>query len=78
VLTGMGADGRNGAGEIRAAGGTVIVQDQATSVVWGMPGAISQAGFADEILPLDRIPEAITRHLCGATARPATTSGGVR
>jgi two-component system, chemotaxis family, protein-glutamate methylesterase/glutaminase len=78
VLTGMGADGRNGAGEIRAAGGTVIVQDQATSVVWGMPGAISQAGFADEILPLDRIPEAIARHLSGATARPATFSGGVR
>jgi two-component system, chemotaxis family, protein-glutamate methylesterase/glutaminase len=43
-----------------------------------MPGAISQAGFADEILPLDRIPEAIARHLSGATARPATFSGGVR
>ena len=64
VLTGMGSDGRNGAGEIRAAGGTVIVQDQATSVVWGMPGAISQAGLADEVLPLDRIAEAIDRHLC--------------
>jgi hypothetical protein len=70
VLTGMGSDGRNGAGEIRAAGGTVVVQDQATSVVWGMPGAIAQAGLADEILPLDRIPEAITRHLAGSpTAR---------
>src|ERR671916_2441498 len=53
-LTGMGADGRNGAGEVRAAGGTVLVQDQNTSVVWGMPGAISQAGYADEVLPLDR------------------------
>jgi two-component system chemotaxis response regulator CheB len=78
VLTGMGADGRNGAGEVRAAGGTVIVQDQASSVVWGMPGAVSQAGFADEILPLDRIPEAIARHLSGVVARPATLSGGVR
>jgi two-component system chemotaxis response regulator CheB len=80
VLTGMGSDGRNGAGEIRAAGGTVVVQDQATSVVWGMPGAIAQAGFADEVLPLDRIPEAIARHLAGITpARPgAVLSGGAR
>jgi two-component system chemotaxis response regulator CheB len=80
VLTGMGADGRNGAGEIRAAGGTVVVQDQATSVVWGMPGAIAQAGFADEVLPLDRIPEAIARHLAGIPpARPgAVLSGGAR
>jgi two-component system chemotaxis response regulator CheB len=80
VLTGMGSDGRNGAGEIRAAGGTVLVQDQATSVVWGMPGAISQAGFADEILPLERMPEAITRHLAGiGAARPAVTlTGGIR
>jgi two-component system chemotaxis response regulator CheB len=74
VLTGMGADGRNGAAEIRAAGGTVLVQDQATSVVWGMPGAIAQAGLADEILPLDRVAEAITRHLAGISpARAAAT-----
>ncbi|RBY96900.1 chemotaxis response regulator protein-glutamate methylesterase [Blastococcus sp. TF02-8] len=66
VLTGMGADGRNGCGEIRNAGGTVVVQDQATSVVWGMPGAVAQAGYADEVLPLDRIAEAIQRHLSGA------------
>ncbi|WP_040338829.1 protein-glutamate methylesterase/protein-glutamine glutaminase [Candidatus Blastococcus massiliensis] len=79
VLTGMGSDGRNGAGEIRAAGGTVIVQDQNTSVVWGMPGAISQAGYADEVLPLDRIPDAITRHLAGVPgARTATAAGAPR
>lgn len=79
VLTGMGSDGRNGAGEIRAAGGTVLVQDQGTSVVWGMPGAISQAGYADEVLPLDRIPEAISRHLSGvAGTRPAATAGSTR
>jgi two-component system chemotaxis response regulator CheB len=65
VLTGMGSDGRIGAGEIRDAGGTVIVQDQASSVVWGMPGAVASAGFADEILPLARIGEAIHRHLSG-------------
>jgi two-component system chemotaxis response regulator CheB len=84
VLTGMGADGRNGAGEIRAGGGTVIVQDQASSVVWGMPGAVSQAGFADEVLPLERIPEAIVRHLAGvrpgaSAGRPGTVlTGGTR
>jgi two-component system chemotaxis response regulator CheB len=55
----------------------VIVQDQNTSVVWGMPGAVSQAGYADEVLPLDRIPEAITRHLAGVPgARPAVTAAG--
>jgi two-component system chemotaxis response regulator CheB len=80
VLTGMGADGRNGAGEVRAAGGTVVVQDQASSVVWGMPGAIAQAGFADEVLPLDRIAETINRHLAGVTPAPAGSalSGGAR
>ena len=85
VLTGMGSDGRNGAGEIRAGGGTVIVQDQASSVVWGMPGAVSQAGFADEVLPLERIPEAIARHLAGVVpggpaghTRAVLTGGGAR
>jgi two-component system chemotaxis response regulator CheB len=79
VLTGMGADGRNGAGEIRAGGGTVLAQDQATSVVWGMPGAVSQAGFADEVLPLDRMAEAIQRHLAAVPGRgPAVLSGGIR
>ncbi|MGY1840299.1 MULTISPECIES: protein-glutamate methylesterase/protein-glutamine glutaminase [unclassified Modestobacter] len=83
VLTGMGSDGRIGAGQIREAGGTVIAQDQATSVVWGMPGAVTQAGFADEVLPLSRVAEAITRLLphprpFGGTVRPLTTSGGTR
>jgi two-component system chemotaxis response regulator CheB len=77
VLTGMGSDGRNGAGEIRNAGGTVLVQDQTTSVVWGMPGAVAQAGLADEVLPLDRIAEAIHRHLAGV-APLAPAAGGAR
>jgi two-component system chemotaxis response regulator CheB len=63
VLTGMGSDGRIGAGQIREAGGTVIAQDQATSVVWGMPGAVAQAGHADEVVPLGHVAEAITRFL---------------
>jgi two-component system chemotaxis response regulator CheB len=80
VLTGMGSDGRNGAAEIRSAGGTVVVQDQATSVVWGMPGAIAQAGLADEILPLDRIADSINRHLAGVAAAQtgAILAGGLR
>ncbi|WP_100499554.1 protein-glutamate methylesterase/protein-glutamine glutaminase [Geodermatophilus chilensis] len=75
VLTGMGADGRIGAGRIRETGGAVVVQDQATSVVWGMPGAVATAGYADEVLPLDRVAEAITRRITGPKApvgRPAT------
>ena len=71
VLTGMGSDGRIGTGQIREAGGTVVAQDQATSVVWGMPGAVTQAGHADEVLPLGRIAEAITRLL--PTVRPTLT-----
>jgi two-component system chemotaxis response regulator CheB len=52
VLTGMGEDGLNGSQEITRAGGRVIVQDEATSVVWEMPGRIAQAGIADGILPI--------------------------
>jgi two-component system chemotaxis response regulator CheB len=80
VLTGKGSDGRLGAGAIRDAGGTVLTQDQATSVVWGMPGAVTQAGLADEVLPLDRVAEAIGRHLSGLTSvhTAAATVGGRR
>ncbi|MGY1744730.1 protein-glutamate methylesterase/protein-glutamine glutaminase [Blastococcus sp. SYSU D00695] len=83
VLTGMGSDGRAGASRIREAGGSVVVQDQATSVVWGMPGAVASAGLADEILPLDRIAETIVRRLNGPASGPvpsrvALATGGVR
>ena len=53
ILTGMGSDGLVGARAIRIAGGTILAQDAATSIVWGMPGAVSNAGLADRILPLD-------------------------
>ncbi|WP_148204594.1 protein-glutamate methylesterase/protein-glutamine glutaminase [Acidothermus cellulolyticus] len=61
VLTGMGRDGLKGAERIHAAGGQIIVQDEATSVVWGMPGAIAAAGLASAVLPLPQIADALRR-----------------
>ncbi len=55
VLTGMGRDGALGATTIRNAGGEMFAQDEATSVVWGMPGAVVGAGQADRVLPLDQM-----------------------
>lgn len=63
VLTGMGQDGMRGAERIRESGGQVVVQDQASSVVWGMPGAVAQAGLADAIVPLDAIAQEVMRRL---------------
>jgi two-component system chemotaxis response regulator CheB len=61
VLTGMGQDGLRGCELIRTAGGQIVVQDEATSVVWGMPGAIATAGLADQVAPIDQIADAIVR-----------------
>ncbi len=61
VLTGMGCDGLAGARIIRAQGGSVFAQDQATSTVWGMPGAVTQAGLAHKVLPLAAIAPEILR-----------------
>ncbi len=55
VLTGMGSDGAKGGAEIVAAGGSVIAQDEETSVVWGMPGATAQSGICSAVLPLQDI-----------------------
>jgi len=55
ILTGMGQDGLKGCQEVTAAGGVVIGQDEASSVVWGMPGAVAQAGLCSAILPLKEI-----------------------
>jgi two-component system chemotaxis response regulator CheB len=73
VLTGMGRDGASGAEHIRAAGGRIIVQDEASSVVWGMPGAIVAAGLANDILPLDQIAATLL-----AAVGPARRSGPSR
>jgi two-component system chemotaxis response regulator CheB len=61
VLTGMGSDGLHGSRIIREQGGSVLAQDQATSIVWGMPGAVAQAGLAQKILPLDAIAPEVLR-----------------
>ncbi len=61
ILTGMGHDGRGGAEALVEAGGTVIAQDEATSVVWGMPGAVARAGLCTAVLPLDEIAPWIER-----------------
>ena len=65
VLTGMGHDGAAGAKRIADGGGSVIAQDEESSVVWGMPGAVAQAGAAAEILALDQIGGKIMRILGG-------------
>jgi len=59
VLTGMGHDGLRGAEDIIRSNGVVLVQDEATSVIWGMPGAIAQADLAEKVLPLEAIPDEI-------------------
>ena len=61
VLTGMGQDGLAGCERVHAAGGGVIVQDEATSVVWGMPGAVARAGLASDVVPLARIGDELVR-----------------
>ncbi|HTV58355.1 MAG TPA: chemotaxis response regulator protein-glutamate methylesterase [Verrucomicrobiae bacterium] len=63
VLTGMGSDGLHGCEAIHEAGGRIFVQDEASSVVWGMPGAVANAGIADKILPLDEISGEICRYV---------------
>jgi two-component system, chemotaxis family, protein-glutamate methylesterase/glutaminase len=61
ILTGMGHDGLEGCKKLKALGGQVIAQDETTSVVWGMPGAVTQAGICNEVLPLNEIGAVIKR-----------------
>jgi two-component system chemotaxis response regulator CheB len=67
ILTGMGRDGTAGLGAVRRAGGYIIAQDEATSVVWGMPGSAVEAGLPDDVLPLSAIAPAVA-----AVAAPQT------
>lgn len=71
ILTGMGCDGLAGAREVRRAGGVVLAQDEHTSVVWGMPGAVVRAGLATLVAP----PAELGRWIAG---RIPAVAGGVR
>jgi len=66
----MGEDGRRGSEEINRAGGRVVVQDEASSVVWEMAGRVARAGLADAVLPL----HALAGELVRRTGRPSTTA----
>lgn len=70
VLTGMGQDGKRGAEVLRARGARITAQDQASSVVWGMPGAVTEAGLADSVLPLRDIAAHIVAQLADRSAAP--------
>jgi two-component system chemotaxis response regulator CheB len=76
VLTGMGQDGKLGALDIVAAGGSVLVQDEATSVVWGMPGAVANAGAAEEVLALGLLGPALARRLVAQAPGAARSAAG--
>ncbi|HEY1722854.1 MAG TPA: chemotaxis response regulator protein-glutamate methylesterase [Magnetospirillaceae bacterium] len=65
VLTGMGSDGLKGGREVVAQGGTVIAQDEASSVVWGMPGAVATAGICSSVLPLNDLQTNIVTAFMG-------------
>ncbi len=67
ILTGMGSDGRKGSAAIKKSGGKVIVQDEPTSVIYGMPRSVVDGGYADRILPLPHIAEEIV-DICKARA----------
>ncbi|MFQ5731532.1 MAG: chemotaxis response regulator protein-glutamate methylesterase [Planctomycetaceae bacterium] len=71
VLTGMGDDGIEGAGALVEQGGCVIAQDEASSVVWGMPGAVARAGLAHRVLPLDAVAGTILEFCQRKSAIPA-------
>jgi len=69
LLTGMGRDGADGLGRLRAAGWRTIAQDEATSVVWGMPGVAARSGAAEDVLPLESIGSRVAARLGIAGAR---------
>jgi two-component system chemotaxis response regulator CheB len=70
MRTGMGSDGLQGSRAIRSAGGVILAQDAATSVVWGMPGSVANAGLANKILALDALPAEILRIVSNPVPHP--------
>lgn len=65
ILTGMGSDGTEGSREVKGGGGIVLVQDERSSVVWGMPGSVVRAGVADEVVPLGAMATRLTEIVGG-------------
>src|SRR5690606_30899071 len=76
VLTGMGQDGLRGCETLRSRGATIVVQDETSSVVWGMPGAVSRAGLADRVLSLESMAAFISTRVRGG-GRSLTLAGGL-
>ena len=68
VLTGMGSDGLRGSQAVTAAGGSILAQDEASSVVWGMPGQVAHAGVCSAVLPLNEIAPRLVRLFAGERA----------
>lgn len=73
ILTGMGRDGFAACELVKQRGGAVVAQDEATSVVWGMPGAVVRGGLAEKVLPIDKIALEINRRVQMSGARPRLT-----
>jgi two-component system chemotaxis response regulator CheB len=78
VLTGMGQDGLRGAEQVVQLGGKVLAQDEATSVVWGMPRAVAEAGLAGQVLPLSSMSSELVRHTGVARRTALAAVGGVQ
>ena len=84
IMTGMGSDGTSGAKAIHQAGGEVVIQDQATSVVWGMPGSVASSGLADHVYALGAIAGEIVRRVearrpvSNHAAKPPRQTSGTR
>jgi two-component system chemotaxis response regulator CheB len=75
ILTGMGSDGLDSCEQIRKSGGQVVIQDQATSVVWGMPGAVARAGLADSIKPLTEVAQEVVRRVMKSRTKAGSVTG---
>lgn len=75
ILTGMGQDGLLGAQQMRAAGAAILAQDEASSVVWGMPGAVARAGAADAVMPLSEVGDEIVRRVIASRTGASAMHG---
>ena len=69
ILTGMGKDGTAGSRAVKNMGGTVLCQDEATSLIFGMPGAVINESLADEVIPLEKLASRITEHVMRVQAK---------